>query len=136
MTFHQSCYILQMKSHRHSNTAFKWGLVIFLCWIVTQFLGFQHRITHSFPQQNLVFGNSSYNSPTQEQLQKTLGESPELEHHCSAWDHGALGLGLALGILVFDVLFTVFIFKPSLCFKGQFSPFFSSYRSRAPPVAF
>jgi hypothetical protein len=136
MIFNQSCYILHMIRHRHSSTAFKWCSIIFLCWMTTQFLGHQHRITHSFSLQNPAWGNSQFNSPNQAQLQSTLGESPEIEHHCSAWDHGALGFGLALGILAFEVLFALFIFKPSLCFKGQFSLFFPSYRSRAPPATY
>jgi hypothetical protein len=125
-----------MKSLKNSNIAFKWLVLFFFCWVVTQFLGYQHRITHSVSQQNHILESSQYHSSTQAQLQHTLGESPEVEHHCSAWDHGALGFGLALGILTFNVLFAVFIFKRSLCFEGQFSLFFSSYLSRAPPTTF
>jgi hypothetical protein len=125
-----------MKSHKNSNIAFKWLVLFFFCWVVTQFLGYQHRITHSVSQQNHVLESSQYHSPTQEQLQLTLGESPEVEHHCGALDHGALGLGLALGLLAFEILLARFIFKPSLCYKGQFSLFFSPYLSRAPPATF
>jgi len=134
--FSSSCYIYPMKSHKNLNIALKWLVLFFFCWVVTQFLGYQHRITHSVSQQNHVWESSQYNSPTQTQLQNTIGESPEVEHHCSAWDHGALGFGLALGILALEILLARFIFKPSLCFKGRFSLFFSPYLSRAPPATF
>jgi len=134
--FSSSCYIYPMKSHENSNIALKWLVLFFFCWVVTQFLGYQHRITHSVSQQNHVWGSSQYHSSTQAQLQHTLGESPEVEHHCGALDHGALGFGLALELFTFEILLARFIFKPSLCYKGQLSLFFSSYLSRAPPATF
>jgi uncharacterized membrane protein YcgQ (UPF0703/DUF1980 family) len=49
-----------MKSLKNSNIAFKWLVLFFFCWVVTQFLGYQHRITHSVSQQNHVLESSQY----------------------------------------------------------------------------
>lgn len=125
-----------MIRHIHSSSALKWSLLIVFCWLTVQLVGYHHRISHSFAQQTHIGEHCQHQSSIQQQPQSAVEYAPEIEHHCSAWDHGVLGFGLALGILAFEILFARFIFKPTLCFKGQFSHFFSSYHSRAPPTTF
>jgi hypothetical protein len=111
-----------------------WCKVILASILFMQFLGYQHRIAHSFTNSSPLLSISQFNTLNNSYEGSDFSTHQENKHQCASWDHAVLGYGFSSLLFQIELLSLSFGINRSSYQSNCFSKTFS-YHSRAPPTS-